>query len=377
MKKLFTLVLVLLVATTGYSQVRKVSKSDAKSNPATMQMSKGMESFENVQSEPNMTRTDGELDYTTYDWQTNAAARTWTIQWPDNKVNFAFTCATDNSFTDRGTAIGTYDYDNDQWIPSGGRVESEKTGFGSIARYKENGIVVAAHTATMCGVYIVEDKDNITPNSAAATSYLDPTYDPSWPNVMTSGANRDIIHVVVTANAADGASTSVPGAEGVNNPIIYFRSMDGGQTWDKQNVVLPYMGSEYGLDWGSNVCYWMETTEDLSTTGSCIPVGPPLSGVLTANSALPTNSTAALANLVLAVTILASVVSPSGARTCLTMASHCLNGAATRPTRSPWLQASPSSWTPLTSTKTSTPPGGYGTMLLTRCGMNTWATSPL
>ena len=99
MKKLFTLVLVLLVATAGYSQVRKVSKSDAKSNPATMQMSKGMESFENVQSEPNMTRTDGELDYTTYDWQTNAAARTWTIQWPAsicsdrNPLSCAFTCA--------------------------------------------------------------------------------------------------------------------------------------------------------------------------------------------------------------------------------------------------------------------------------------------
>ena len=262
MKKLFTLALVLLVATAGYSQVRKVSKSDAKSNVATMQMSKGMESFENVQSEPNMTRTDGELDYTTYDWQSNCGARTWTIQWPDNKVNFAFTCATDNSFTDRGTAIGTYDYNNDQWIPSGGRVESEKTGFGSIARYKENGIVVAAHTATMCGLYIVDDKDNITANSVAPACYLDPTYDPCWPNVMTSGENRDIIHVVTTAYAADGASTSVPGAEGVNNPIIYFRSMDGGQTWDKQNVVLPYMGSEYGLDWGSNVCYWMETTED-------------------------------------------------------------------------------------------------------------------
>ncbi|MBQ5547522.1 MAG: hypothetical protein IIT33_01610, partial [Prevotella sp.] len=95
MKKLFTLALVLLVATAGYSQVRKVSKSDAKSNVATMQMSKGMESFENVQSEPNMTRTDGELDYTTYDWQSNCGARTWTIQWPDNKVNFAFTCSSD------------------------------------------------------------------------------------------------------------------------------------------------------------------------------------------------------------------------------------------------------------------------------------------
>ena len=107
MKKLFTLALVLLVATAGYSQVRKVSKNDTKNKVATMQVSKGMESFENVQSEPNMTRTDGELDYSTYDWQSNCGARTWTIQWPDGKINFAYTQASDNSFATRGTGIGT------------------------------------------------------------------------------------------------------------------------------------------------------------------------------------------------------------------------------------------------------------------------------
>ena len=262
MKKLFTLALVLLVATAGYSQVRKVSRNDARRQVSTMQTSTGMESFENVLIEPNMTRTDGELDYSTYDWQSNAGARTWTIVWPDGKVNFAYTIASDNSFSDRGTGIGTYDYNNDEWIPLGGRIESERTGFGTIARYKEHGIVVAAHTNTQCGIYIVEDKDNMTPNSVPVVSYFDGTYDPCWPNVMTSGVNRDIIHVVATANGADGTSTIVPGAEGANTPIVYFRSMDGGLTWDKQNVILPYMGSEYGLDWGSNICYWLETTED-------------------------------------------------------------------------------------------------------------------
>ena len=265
MKKLFTLALVLLVATAGYSQVRKSSKNDAKNKVATMQTTKGMEGFENVQSEPNMVRWnfgEGALDNTTYDWQSNAGARTWTIVWPDGKINFAYTMATDDSYSDRGTGIGTYDSENDEWIPLEGRIENEKTGFGSIARYKQNGIVVAAHTSTKCGVYIVEDKDNMTPNSVPVVSYFDGTYDPCWPAVMTSGPDRDIIHVVTTANGADGVATSVPGAEGVNNPIIYFRSMDGGQTWDKQNVVLPYMGTDGGLDWGSNVCYWMETTED-------------------------------------------------------------------------------------------------------------------
>jgi hypothetical protein len=247
MKKLFTLALVLLMATFGYSQVRQVSKNDAKNKVATMQVSKGMESFENVQIEPNMMRTDGELDYTTYDWQSNQGPRTWTIVWPDNKINFGYTMAADPSFTDRGTGIGTYDYNNDEWIPLGGRIENEKTGFGSIARYKENGIVVAAHTASNMGVYIVEDKDNMTPNSVPASLY---TNNGSYthPAVMTSGANRDIIHVFC-GNFDDSTI-----------PAKYWRSTDG-QSWDEAELVLPFI-EECGSDWGTNDYYWMETTED-------------------------------------------------------------------------------------------------------------------
>ena len=258
MKKLFTIALILMVATMGQSQVRKVSKNDAKNNVATMQATKGMESLKTKQSGLNKTRSDGELDYTIYDWQTNWSNINRTIVWPDGTVNFAYNYALDDSFSDCGTGIGTYNAINDEWIPSDGRIETEKTCFGSIARYQENSIVVAAQTEYMCKLYIVEDKDNITPNSVPPVSYLNPSYDPRCPNVMTSGANRDIIHVVATAHSDFG----VPGAEGVNMPIIYFRSMDGGETWDKENIVLPYMGPEYGVAWGNHICYWMETTED-------------------------------------------------------------------------------------------------------------------
>ena len=216
-----------------------------------------------VNSMPKTMRSNGELDFTTYDWQSNSGAITRTIVWPDGKINFAYTMATNSSnYSDRGTGIGTYDAVNDQWIPSYGRVEYEKTGFGSIARYGQNGIVIAAHTSVQCGVYIVQDKDNITSYSVAPNSYLPSTYDPCWPNVMTSGENRDIIHVVATAYGADGSNVSVPGAEGVNTPIVYFRSQDGGFSWDRENVILPYMGPDYCINWGSNKCYWMETTED-------------------------------------------------------------------------------------------------------------------
>jgi len=250
MKKLFTLALVLLVATVGYSQVQRVAKPNKKAT-ATMQKAPRMETVnENAQSDVVMTstRSDGELDLTTYDWQTNSGPITRTIVWPDGKVNFAFTCSSDAGYSDRGTAIGTYDANTDEWIPSGGRVENEKTGFGSIARYGENGIVLAAHTNTQCGIWILEDKDNIPANAAVNTLWMDPTVDPCWPNVMTSGPNRDIIHIIATGYSDD--------------LLYYFRSSDGGETWDKQNVILPYLTEEYGLYWGSNASYWMETTED-------------------------------------------------------------------------------------------------------------------
>ena len=128
--------MVLAVATVGYSQVKQVSKNDAKKQVAQMQSATGMEQMNFVNEGSQMMRTDGELDYTTYDWQSNDGPRTWTHVWPDGKVSFAFTIAGNTSFTDRGTAIGTYDSNTDEWIPSGGRIENEKTGFGSIGNAK-------------------------------------------------------------------------------------------------------------------------------------------------------------------------------------------------------------------------------------------------
>ena len=182
-----------------------------------------------------------------YEVQTNSGARTWTHVWPDGKVNFAFMTASIQGYSDRGTGIGTYDSANDVWIPSMGRVENERTGFGSIAQYGASGIVVAAHMNTS-NIYIIPDKDDIATGSAVKVGSLDSTHEPYWPNVMTSGANRDIIHVI-----AQGSDDFV---------VYYFRSRDGGQTWDRQNVILPYMGTDYCINWRVNCCYWMETTDD-------------------------------------------------------------------------------------------------------------------
>ena len=261
MKKLFTLLMVLAVASVSFAQVRTSTKHDLGkvAQQRIALRNEGTDAMVNVISQPNMMKTAGELDYTFYDWQSNDGPRTWTHVWNDGKINFAYTMSTNSSHSDRGTGIGTYDSNTDEWIPLGGRAEAEKTGFGTIAQYGANGLVIAAHTATECGIYIIEDKDNMAPGTALTMEKLDPTNDPTWPNVMTSGPNRDIIHVVVTAYSNN---LDQEGMEDVTDPIIYFRSTDGGETWDKENVVLPFMGRDYAVDWTSNCCHWMETTDD-------------------------------------------------------------------------------------------------------------------
>jgi len=261
MKKLFTLLMILAVASVGYSQVKKASKNVYRPKAEqTKQVSRmdDAQVMQNVQTEPTIVRVEGnEVELTWYDWQSNDGARTWTHVWDNGKVDFAFTTASDNTFADRGTGIVTYDSNTGEWSSLGGAAENEKTGFGSIAQYGQNGLVIAAHTASDCRIYVTDDREGITAHSLAVTSILDNTYEPCWPNVMTTGANRDIIHVIATAS-----STSNLILDGVTDPLIYFRSTDGGQTWDKQNVILPYMDAEYSVDWTSNCAHWMETTED-------------------------------------------------------------------------------------------------------------------
>ncbi len=264
MKKLFTLLMILAIAGAGYAQVKQAAKKDFRPKAAQTRTVARDEAatMQNVQVEPSMMRVEGaQIEMTMYDWQSNCGARTWTHVWEDGKVNFCFTTAATSNYADRGTGIITYDPETQEFVSLGGRIEADRTGFGSIARYGENGLAIAAHTADELHLYIAEDKDNMTANSLQAVSVLDNTTGPAWPAVMTSGPNRDIIHVVATAG-----SGTLPGMDSVTDPIVYFRSMDGGQTWDKQNVVLPFMGPADGLDWGSNVCYFMETTEDNTLT---------------------------------------------------------------------------------------------------------------
>ena len=255
MKKLFTLVLALLIVVGGYSQAKRVSSKDAQPKAVQEMVLTGDEVFQNAGNLPNMTRSEAELDYSYYDWQTNTAARNLTMNFPDGKVGFAYTISTTSDHADRGTNIVIYDPEADEWTTSGGKIENRKTGFGCAARYGENGIVVVSRDANTlnCGVYIIEDKDNL-PEAGTIAPTIEWSKDDRnihFPAVMCTGPDHKHIHILFTAlNWTD--------ENGLTNPFFYFRSMDGGETWD-EFMTIDYLGRDYASAYGSGQdAYFME-----------------------------------------------------------------------------------------------------------------------
>ncbi|MFC5271284.1 T9SS type A sorting domain-containing protein [Adhaeribacter terreus] len=62
----------------------------------------------------------------------------------------------------------------------------------------------------------------------------------TWPRVIADGNN---IHMIYTIN-----NTPLPVINGVSGMVVYSRSTDGGNTWDKQNIQLPGLTYANGYD---------------------------------------------------------------------------------------------------------------------------------
>lgn len=251
MKKLFTLVLVMAMAMTSFAQVKSMSRKSVKVEPSQVQTFKGTETLEGnfvASTRSIMTSAEEfELSQTYYDWQSNMGARNFTAVWPDGFAVMCYTQSTDEASSDRGTGLAIWDPAVGEWEYTESRVEGIKTGFGSIARYKENGLVIAAHGATDARIFIVEDfrqgnRDFGQGIVLPVTSGVDPV----WPVVQCSGENLDYINILITNSGATDPYT---------DPIIYYQYHNG--EWLHQYELIPNLDGSNMSDGGSNITYFM------------------------------------------------------------------------------------------------------------------------
>jgi hypothetical protein len=189
-----------------------------------------------------------------YDNQTNGSMPNRMILWPDNTISASWMRAMlDASYGDRGTG---YNYFNGTaWGPvPTDRIETTRSGWPSFNAWMGNGEIVFGHNSTATLIM------NTRPakGTGAWTQSLAPT-GPSgvttmlWPSVITSGPNHQYVHVIVIGQ---------PSYTGMTDALLYFRSLDGGATWDKQGVILPGMALTDNIGYSGDDYTWAEPHGD-------------------------------------------------------------------------------------------------------------------
>ncbi len=191
-----------------------------------------------------------------HDNQNSYAPQNRIFRYADGTIGLVWFYGMNNpDFPDRGSA---YNYFNGtQWGPEPAvRIEDVRTGWPSYAPFGATGEIVAAHTTSSSTLTFSRrttkgtgawQYQSFLPPPAGAVGLL-------YPRMITSGPTRNVIHVLAQTTA--GTSGSI--YQGMDGALLYYRSQDGGATWDKQAEILPGMGSDFYAFISLDQYVWIE-----------------------------------------------------------------------------------------------------------------------
>lgn len=143
------------------------------------------------------------------------------------------------NYTDRGTG---YNATNDgAWpdIPTE-RLENVRTGWPSLLHLANGKEVIIAHNFPT-SLYMVSRDPWGGPWEEGAINSVVPE-GVLWPRAVAGGADGNTIHMIALT-APSGNQTQDPPLtyQGLDGAIVYWRSQDGGETWDISDYVIPGM----------------------------------------------------------------------------------------------------------------------------------------
>ncbi|MDZ4203656.1 MAG: T9SS type A sorting domain-containing protein [Bacteroidales bacterium] len=195
---------------------------------------------------------------TRHDNQSNYSLQNRAYLFPDGKFGGTWMYGiVETAFPERGTGYNFFN--GTSWGPEPtARIELDvRTGWPSYAPYGANGEIVVAHTVSS-GTLHISYRTTKGTGAWIQQSFITPpvgAFGLWYPRMVTSGPNRNIIHIAaLTTSVASGGTLY----QGVDGAVLYFRSQDGGTTWDIPGVVLPGMGAEFYPFLGLDQFTWIE-----------------------------------------------------------------------------------------------------------------------
>jgi len=208
---------------TGYESNDgiKRAKSTKNSNP----MHKGIQ--------PVQFGVETQIGETTYDLQSNSSVQGRIVNHGNGTLSavWTYSLSGDIAAADRGTGYNFFD--GTSWGPyPTSRIETEKTGWPSLDVLASNEEVFVSHNIAKGQLTM-----GISPSVGAgtwATSEVTST-DQVWNRMTTGGTDGNSIHHISLYDPFGG----VYPLTGVQSQLLYWRSQDGGATWDIQESVIP------------------------------------------------------------------------------------------------------------------------------------------
>jgi len=251
MKKTFTYLAIILFCGTLNAQISpiKIKNGDISSKAALMNIG-GSEALSNLITNPNPTTValknsntidDVRIGTTTYDLQSNASVDNRLIRHSDGTISATWTMSAQfaAAYSDRGTGYNFHD--GSSWDPDPtARLESSRGGWPSVLATSSGKEIAITHN-TDNGYLLMTHRPST--GSGAWTEQIISSMDSNgvytdiiWNRAVIGGSNNETIHMVGVI-----APTGLGGAiwNGLDGALVYYRSQDGGDTWDIQDMQLP------------------------------------------------------------------------------------------------------------------------------------------
>lgn len=173
---------------------------------------------------------------TWFDLQSNSLLGNRITMHDDGTVGAVWTMGFEaTGYLDRGTGYNYFDGTTWGVEPTIRVEDSIRTGWPSYAAWGEQGEIIVSHDYAL-GHLIISKRDEKGTGEWSHDKFYGPnSYMIGWPRVTTSGENNEHIHLIyITFPVANGGQIY----EGMDGALLYSRSMDGGLTWDIENVQL-------------------------------------------------------------------------------------------------------------------------------------------
>ena len=181
------------------------------------------------------------LGSTYYDLQTNSAVQDRIVMNSNGDISATWTASEENStsFSDRGTGYSHFDPNTNTWTlsPDYPRIEQERCGWSSMLYDGNGGELIVSHTTTSALNLKLNKRSaigtgNWTQKDVSSTNLW-------WSRAAMGGTDGNTLHIIAVTNDTN----KVANFQNMYHAVVYYRSQDGGSTFDMVDVILPGIDS--------------------------------------------------------------------------------------------------------------------------------------